>query len=70
MFEAEEIIYCRLGSCVLWTQIQGVGEIGGGGGPLELHVSFWRNCSWEIQMQQNRKEKFFINNSAEALIPF
>ena len=42
----------------------------GGEGALELHVHFRRNCSWEIQMQQNRREKFFINNSTEALIPF
>ena len=43
---------------------------GGWGGALELHVPFWQNFSWEIQMQQNRREKFFINNSAEVLIPF
>ena len=40
MFEAEEIIYCRLGSCVLWTQIQGVGEIGGGGGTVGIACIF------------------------------
>ena len=56
--------------CSLDSNSGGGGGWGGGGGALELHVHFWRNCSWEIQMQQNRREKFFINNSAEVLIPF
>ena len=49
-------------------------QMGDGEGLLELHVSFLEGRSWELQMPKeggdHRKNKSFINNFVEALIPF
>ena len=47
---------------------------GGEWGSLKLHVPFWGGFllggSNAEKWSDNRKEKFFINGSIEALIPF